>query len=383
VLAGRGHRVHWYSSDFSHLFKKARDAAAVAAAAGALGYTATLAGTAPYRGNVSWSRLASHRRLARELDGLWRIGGERYDLVLVSLPPPALGLAAARWARDMEARLVLDVQDLWPQTFARFWPAGLRWINGVVFAGMNHDARKAHRLADAVVGVADEYVEHARSYLPAEAPRAVMPLGVDLAAFDQAVRPLSRFNLNKPASQTWLFASGSLGRYFDIDAVVLLMRELSRRAPEGCLLNIVGSGDAEADLRRRIAEEGLRNVTMLGRVDDELFASLAAASDVAVLPIRPDAHVYLPNRVFQYFAAGLPIVSTIRGSLEHLLAEYQAGLTLDRADGPGLADAAIRLAQRRQALVGDHRARRGAWVRQMDRWSIANRFADFLESAAR
>ena len=379
VLAGRGHEVHWFSSDFSHLFKRPRDVEALTAAARQGGYRLTLAPTRPYHTNISPARLLSHRLLTRRLRRTWSSEGLRYDVVLASLPTSGIAMAAAELAHRCNSQLVLDVQDLWPETFERFWPPSLRWANRVAFAPLASQVRRAYRRADALVGVADGYIDHAKPYLRPNVPTAMIPLGVDLDAFDRFRRPLDQLGLDRPGSQVWLFVSGSLGRYVWVEAIVALMSELHRRDPQRYRVNIVGSGDAEKDLRQAVS--GLPNVRMHGRVSEELFASLATASDVALLPIRPDAQVFLPNRVFQYFAAGLPILSTIPGQLQRLLAEHQAGITCDGDNASAMADAVDELARRRRATPLS--ASRPGWVGQFDRWTIANRFADFLESAAR
>jgi len=382
VLAQRGHRVHWYSSDFSHLYKRFRDTASIICSAQKLGYQVTLVPTMPYRRNVSPGRLASHRKLAGTLKNIWRTRGESFDLVLASLPPPSLGLAAARWAKDLSAKIAIDVQDLWPDTFGRFWPAWLRWCNNLAFMAMNRQSHQAYRLADGLIGVANGYIDHAGPFLRPDIPRAMLPLGVDLQAFDADVEPLDRLGMAKPQDQVWLFVSGSLGRYVDVDAIVVLMHELARRDRTRYRLNIVGSGDAEGVIRRHVQAENLSNVHMLGRVSDKLFASLAAASDIALLPIRPDSQVFLPNRIFQYFAAGLSVVSTVGGQIADILSEHQAGATCQPTDAKALADAVERLALHKSADHCEPRLRRSGWVKQFDRWNISNRFADFLEKVA-
>lgn len=135
-------------------------------------------------------------------------------------------------------------------------------------------------------------------------------------------------------------------------------------------------------MRQEAARRGLTNVRFLGQQPYEVFASVAASSDVGLAPVRPEALVLFPNRVFDYFAAGLPVVSTIGGELAEVLACHGAGLTCPAVTGAALADA-VEAVLGRGPIGSDYRRRRGEWVRQYDRAHIAAEFVAVVEDAAR
>jgi len=358
ALVQRGHRVTWYTSAFFHSLKRFRDAGAIARKAEEIGYRPVLVPAVAYRANVSLRRLFSHGRTARRLEVLWREVAEAPDVILVSLPPPVVGRAAAQWARRCGAALVVDVQDLWPETFRRFWPPGLGWLNPLVFAGMHRKVRATCRQAAAVVGAARGYTDRASRWALPGTPAATLRLGVDLAALDAAVRPLGSIGLEKPVGETWIFLGGTLSAYIHWPAALDMMMELNRRGRRDVHLVVVGTGPAEAPMRQEAARRGLTNVRFLGQQPYEVFASVASSSDVGLVPVRPEALVLFPNRVFDYFAAGLPVVSTIGGELAEVLAARSAGITCE-AVGPALADAVERLLAGRQDGSADHDRRRG------------------------
>jgi len=381
ALAARGHRVRWYSSSFWHEFKRRRDEAAVRQAAAEAGFEVTLVASPGYARNTSLGRLRDHAALTRRMRRLWRGGTDRPGVIVVSLPPPSLGAAAADWAERTGARLVVDVQDLWPETFRRFWPRPLRRLNGAVFAGVARDVRRACRRADAVTGVARGYVEHVRPHLRAGTPTEVLPLGVDLEAFDSGVRPPEAFGLNKPEGQRWLFLGGAIRSHIDVTGVAEMMAELARRGRRDVKLVVAAAEETTGPLRAEIERLALKDVRLLGYRPYDQFASVAAAADVGLCPLRAEAMVFLPNRVFDYFAAGLPVLSSLPGELAELLAAHDAGLTVAPGDPADWADAAERLLAAGSPARTDHRQRRGEWVRQLDRRRLAQTFARMIESA--
>ena len=379
-LAEAGHEVTWYTSTFWHEFKRPRDTGAVRAAAEALGYRVVFGQAPGYRRNVSPARLHDHAVLARRLRRIWREGDHRPDVVLASLPPPGLARAAAEWADRVGARLVVDVQDLWPETFRRFWPTGFGWLHPIVFAGTARAAREAYRRASAVTAAARGYLDHARPFLAPGTPAEVLHLGVDLAAFDAGVAPLETFGLARPAGRKWVFLGGAVRSYIDVPGVAAMMAALGDRGRDDVDLVVVAPPPSDEPLRQEMARRGLTNVLLLGYRPYDQYASIAAACDAAVLPQRPEALVFFPNRVFDYLAAGLPVLNTAAGEVADVLAEHDAGLTCDAADPSAWADALERLLARDRPV--DHRARRGAWVEAFDRAAISRRFVALLERVA-
>ena len=130
VLAERGHDVTWWTASWSHRRKAARSAAFRACEEE--GFDVKLVGVRPYAANVSLARLASHRDFGRTFE---RLASEsiaadklqRPDVILASLPPLEGPEAAVRLARRLDATLVVDVMDLWPETFERLIP-GPEWL---------------------------------------------------------------------------------------------------------------------------------------------------------------------------------------------------------------------------------------------------------------
>ena len=378
TLASRGHEVEWYSSSFSHATKGYRNAEVIGSAAREIGYRVSLAPAGAYRRNVCLARLKSHVKTARQMARIW-VSGLLPEVIIVSLPDPSLGRVAAQWARATGAKLIVDVQDLWPETFARFWPKGLRWLNPVVFAGMIRDVNFTYMSADAVVGVASRYVEHCYGRTQGHTLTEVLHLGVTIDEFDRGVRPPDQFGFTKPRDEKWVFLGGAISGYVSGGQAICMMQELQRRGRDDIRLLVVGSGPGREELAKMLRDRRLANVLLLGERNYSIFASLAVASDVALLPVRPETQVYFPNRVFDYFAAGIPIVNTIQGELAGLIAEHGIGLTCSRVAGPCLADAVEQALVEMPISDTDHRRRRGAWVREYDRKGIIARFTGIVE----
>ena len=174
-----------------------------------------------------------------------------------------------------------------------------------------------------------------------------------------------------------------VGSALDWPFLLALAERLQRRLPDVHVL-VAGTGPAEAPLRTQLAQRRLGNVHLLGYQPYPAFCALAARADFGLNHFRADSRVYFPNRVFDYFAAGLAVLNTIPGELAELLQAHQAGFTTPNFD----ADATVAYMERalaaRPATEGrpPPRLRRGTWVERFDRPAIARRAVAILEALA-
>lgn len=91
---------------------------------------------------------------------------------------------------------------------------------------------------------------------------------------------------------------------------------------------LVGGGEQDSELRQRVATLGLREkVIFTGFVSYQDLPRYLSIADVAVNTLEPTlvANVAFPNKVLQYMAAGLPVVSTKLDGLYSVF-ENQTGI---------------------------------------------------------
>jgi glycosyltransferase involved in cell wall biosynthesis len=147
----------------------------------------------------------------------------------------------------------------------------------------------------------------------------------------------------------------------------------------GADLVLIGEGPEEADLRRRAEGLGGR-VHFLPFTPPDALAALTADADLGAIPVLPISESHrmgLPNKLFEFAAAGLPILAGVGVEpMCALVARYGAGPIVDPRDHGALADAV------RAALFdADARARWRAgaarlhadfsWERERERFGAA------------
>lgn len=145
--------------------------------------------------------------------------------------------------------------------------------------------------------------------------------------------------------------------------------------PDGHLV-LLGGGGLEPVIRARVAERGIgARSHFLGMVASDEVVPFAASARVGILSTMPtnlNNRLALPNKLFQYMAAGIPVVASDYPQIRDVVEGSACGLLVDPTDSAALA-AAIRV----YAADGDRAARDGASgrraVTERYHWGLAAR----------
>jgi glycosyltransferase involved in cell wall biosynthesis len=119
-----------------------------------------------------------------------------------------------------------------------------------------------------------------------------------------------------------------MGSFFYFSGLPEFLEEFSRSAKPEQRLLLIGGGEQTAELKKRVLELELEGkVIFTGFIPFKMLPKFLGAADIAVNTMRRTlvSNAAFPNKVIQYMAAGLPVVST---DLD--------GLRLTFGDLPGL-----------------------------------------------
>lgn len=121
-------------------------------------------------------------------------------------------------------------------------------------------------------------------------------------------------------------------------------------------LAVIGDGPAEGMLRQAALKLGVEaRVHWLGSVPYDTLHELTCGADVGICLIEPLSLSYeyaLPNKLFEYMMARVPVLATDLPALRAHFADHPVGVLVDRAFRPGDICAAI------DALTSDPLRRR-------------------------
>jgi glycosyltransferase involved in cell wall biosynthesis len=362
ALAERGHEVTWFTATFAHQSKRQRAAGWERREVGER-FAIELVPTPSYSRNISIARLWFESVFGERV---FQRGKSlaRPDVILAADPPQFCGDAGRRLARHHHASFVTDCFDLWPELFVAAAPWSLRWLVSIAALPFRMLRRRNLRATSLAVAVAETY----RALLEREGARrtVTIPIGIDVDAFAP--------HEQRAADRITLVYAGSLGEHYDLDTLLDVIATM----PE-VRLTIAGRGPAENRLRARAAS--LPNVTFAGAVDVAILSELYAAADIGLAPYRAGSTVALPTKLFDYLAAGLPVITSLDSEVSMLIEEAGAGVRYQAGDAASLRAAIVALSN--PARRGPMATAARALAMRFDARVLYAQFADAVESLVR
>jgi glycosyltransferase involved in cell wall biosynthesis len=265
----------------------------------------------------------------------------KVDLVWGTSPPLPQVLTAWLAARLKGAKFLFEVRDLWP-AFA----IQLGVLKNPVWIGLSlWLERFLYRRADCLVVNSPGFIDHLAAHGAVQAKIHLVRNGVDPAMFDPTSKGAEFRARNHLEGKFVALYAGAHGISNDLE-VLLDAADLLRNDPRICFL-LVGDGKEKPGLALRATEMKLENVLFLPPVPKNEISEVLAAGDcgIAILKPIPLYGTTYPNKVFDYMAAGRPVVLAIDGVIRKVVEEASAGLAVPPGNPAALADAIRTLAE--------------------------------------
>lgn len=253
------------------------------------------------------------------------------DAVWGTSPPIFQGGTAWALARLKRAKFLMEIRDLWPE----FAVAVGVLTNPLLIKAAEIFERFLYKHADQLMVNSPGFIQHIES--KGGENLILVPNGADTTMFDPAADGAVFRAQHGLENKFVALYAGAHGMSNDLGIVLQAAQELADQ-PE-IAIAFVGDGKEKANLQQQAASLNLPNVYFVPPIPKaEMKAALAAADAcIAILkPIEMYKTVY-PNKVFDYMAAGRPLVMAIDGVARAVVDKAGAGIFAEPGNPDALA----------------------------------------------
>jgi glycosyltransferase involved in cell wall biosynthesis len=248
-------------------------------------------------------------------------------------PPIFQGITAWLLARLKRVPFLFEVRDLWP-AFAiavgvlrnRFLIRASLWLE-----------RFLYRHADRVMVNSPGFIQHVSQRGASKVE--LVPNGASPEMFNPQEKGQAFRAAHGLDGKFCVVYAGAHGMSNDLGVVLQAASQL-RDCPQIYFL-FIGDGKEKANLVAQAANKHLTNVLFLPPVPKEQMNEVLAAADACIailLPLELYKTTY-PNKVFDYMAAGRPVVLAIDGVIRQIVEASGSGVFVPPGDPAAMAEA--------------------------------------------
>lgn len=301
-----GSDVSVYTSDYRHFRKEKRNDNKVG-----FKYVDTI----EYKKNISFARIYSHYKLAKDI--FKQVENESVYLLWVLLPPNSFARHAYKYKmKHPDVKLVFDIIDMWPETMP------VKRFDSFPLVGYWRDLRNKYlKYADYVVTECDLYQEAINKYAQSDKLSTIY-----------LARTIKQFHPSKkqPVDKIVLCYLGSINNIIDTKEIANIIYTLKKK--KAVILHIIGDGEKKDNLINDARIAGA-DVIDHGRIFDgvkkqRIFDSCHYGLNI----MKENVFVGLTMKSMDYFEAGLPIINNIHGDTWEMVKKYKLGVNVDSID---------------------------------------------------
>jgi colanic acid biosynthesis glycosyl transferase WcaI len=262
---------------------------------------------------------------------------KKQDVIFSSSPPIFHVFGAMIAAKIRGSKFTLDIRDIWPEV-----ALGIKAVsNGRLLKWGGYLERKLYQSADFISATTKgqkELIEERGG----DGRTMVSYNGSDEMMLNWRGEITELRKTLGWENKVVVCYAGLIGLAQDLDS---LTPEFAPLNSDGILFAFIGSGPGEEALRDVAAKYDLKNIRFLQMMPRADVIPYIYASDIMMVVLR-ESHFFkctIPSKVFDYMAAGKPVLTNVDGELREIVTSNNAGLYFSLKDKGSFGRAIKRL----------------------------------------
>ena len=337
-----------------------------------------------------WSTSFSKDRLALRLvnvatilvsffwNMLWRF--RRGDVVLVVTNPPPLPFAALLAGKLRGAKCHLLIHDIYPDVLV---PTGFTKHNSLPYRIINFFSKRLYSGVNQIIAIGRDMKQRVVAKSPAfESKTCVIANWCD----HEQIQPFPKQE-NPIRSQLGLLDkfvvqySGNMGRTHGLDTIAEAAKILEAQNHSDIHWLVCGAGGGRANFESKCQEFGLSSVTIHDFFPRSELRHSLTCGDIGIISfIKEMSGISVPSRMYNFFAAGLPVIGVTESNSELALTidENGIGWVVEPENPEALANCVLEAYSNRNNLPTMERHCRDTAMAKFQRSSAIEKYRSVL-----
>lgn len=268
---------------------------------------------------------------------------DKFDFLMVESPPLFLGYSAMALSKKLNAKLIFNVSDLWPESAEK-----LEIVNNKSLLKMAYNLeRKCYLRATVVTGQTSGIVQNINDRFKS-VDTFWLPNGVDVEFYNPDTIKAENFRQEIGANEADVifFYGGIIGHAQGLNTVLEAADLL--RDESNVKIVLQGDGPVKKELLQMADGLNLNNVIFRDPVSKDKMPAILKSVDVALVPLRKlDLFAgAIPSKIFEAQAMKLPLVLGVDGEArQHFIENAKSGLFYEPENAKSMAESIKFLAQ--------------------------------------
>jgi glycosyltransferase involved in cell wall biosynthesis len=242
---------------------------------------------------------------------------KKIDIVISTTPYVLEGLAGQRIAKYLNAKHLLDVRDLWPDT-----PIALGKIkkNGIIAYALKIVEKKLYKKTDHIIITSPGYEQHIKSIV-IKKPIDLILNGIDEEFEDEFNKYSTRNNIKKSSKVKTILYAGNIGVAQNLTTFIEAANDLKE---DNIRFQLIGSGTQLKEIKELIKYFELENIDIISPVKREELFKYYFSADILYLQLFSSEYFnkVVPSKIFEYLLIPKPIIYGLDGVSAEILKKY-------------------------------------------------------------
>jgi len=312
-LFEKGHLVVYYTSGFYHAEKRHFKKKEVFSSKQKCKYPLFVIPVLGYSQNISTRRVVSNFWFSLGIFLRLLLKVCRNDCVIIPSRPVELIFFISLIGRIKKCRIYLDIQDIWPDALQvknqRKRRLFSHYCDLFLKPSLKYYTNTFH--------VAPSFLSWLNRYAP-DKSSIFLPLGWENERWQN--------NIVNPASDDYvkLVCVAQLTYQFDIMPILVFLKTNPKYKLK--IIGEDGKGERYAEVINYVNLNGIKNVSIIRKVPHEKMSDALVGEDIGIVPMLTSS---IPNKVFDYLGARLPIVVLGKNDSADFVHHYDIGWSCD------------------------------------------------------